>query len=44
MFVTAGPWAIGLRFLRDSTSALQRPNDWMQEVYPEAPPGQEGKR
>lgn len=44
MFVTAGPWAIGLRFRRDSTSALQRPNDWMQEVYPEAPPGQEGKR
>jgi hypothetical protein len=43
MFVTAGTWAVGLRFRRDSTSALQRVNDWMQEVYPEVPPGQEGK-
>lgn len=44
MFVTAGPWAIGLRFRRDSTSILQRANDWMQQVYPEVPPGAEGKR
>jgi hypothetical protein len=43
MFVTAGSWAIGLQFRRDSTSALQRTNDWMQEVYPEAAPGQETK-
>lgn len=43
MFVTAGSWAIGLQFRRDSTRALQRTNDWMQEVYPEAPPGQETK-
>lgn len=43
MFVTAGSWAIGLQFRRDSTKALQRTNDWMQEVYPEAPPGQETK-
>lgn len=43
MFVTAGPWAVGLQFRRDSTQALQRTNDWMQEVYPEAPPGQESK-
>lgn len=43
MFVTAGPWAIGLQFRRDSTKALQRTNDWMQEVYPEAAPGTETK-
>lgn len=43
MFVTAGPWAIGLQFRRDSTKALQRTNDWMQEVYPEAAPGTESK-
>ena len=44
MFVTAGTWAIGLRFRRDSASILQRANDWMQQVYPEVPPGKEGKR
>ncbi len=43
MFVTAGPWAVGLQFRRDSTQSLQRTNDWMQEVYPEAAPGQESK-
>jgi hypothetical protein len=43
LFVTAGPWAVGLQFRRDSTKALQRTNDWMQEVYPEAAPGQESK-
>jgi hypothetical protein len=43
LFVTAGTWAIGFRFRRDSTMALQRANDWMQEVYPERPLGQEGK-
>lgn len=43
MFVTAGTWAVGLRFRRDSTKALQRVNDWMQEVYPESTPGQEGR-
>lgn len=43
VFVTAGTWAVGLQFRRDSTMALQRTNDWMQEVYPEAPPGKEGK-
>lgn len=44
MFVTAGTWAVGLRFRRDSTKALQRVNDWMQEVYPESTPGQEGRK
>jgi hypothetical protein len=43
VFVTAGTWAVGLQFRRDSTVALQRANDWMQEVYPETAPGQEGK-
>lgn len=43
LFVNAGPWAVGLQFRRDSTKALQRTNDWMQEVYPERPPGQETK-
>jgi hypothetical protein len=43
IFVTAGTWAVGLQFRRDSTVALQRANDWMQEVYPESAPGQEGK-
>jgi hypothetical protein len=43
MFVTAGPWAIGFQFRRDSTQRLQRTNDWMQEVFPETPPGQESK-
>lgn len=44
MFVTAGTWAVGLRFRKDSTSSLERANDWMQEVYPEAAPGEEGRK
>ncbi len=44
MFVTAGTWAVGLRFRKDSTTALERVNDWMQEVYPEVAPGEEGKK
>jgi hypothetical protein len=44
MFVTAGPWAIAMRFRRDSLAPLQTTNDWMQQVYPEAPPGEEGKK
>lgn len=42
-FVNAGPWAIGFQFRRDSTQRLQRTNDWMQEVFPETPPGQESQ-
>ena len=30
-FVTAGEWAIGLQFRRDSTKSLER-MDWMQDV------------
>ena len=35
-FVTAGHWAIGLQFRRDSTQRLQR-MDWTQEVFAERP-------
>jgi len=33
-FLTAGDWAMGLRFRRDSTHALEQA-DWMQEVAPD---------
>lgn len=39
-FITAGEWAMGFRFRRDSTQALQRTEDWRQQVRNEAPPGQ----
>ena len=32
-FITAGEWAMGLHFRRDSTKRLER-LDWMQEVFP----------
>ena len=32
-FVTAGPWAVAIRFQRDSTKQLQT-MDWMQEIFP----------
>lgn len=32
MFVTAGMWAMGIQFRRDSTEALQRTQDWTQDV------------
>ena len=35
-FVTAGEWAIGLQFRRDSTQPLQK-MDWLQQVAPERP-------
>lgn len=31
-FVTAGDWAMGIRFRRDSLHALERAPDWMQTV------------
>ena len=43
MFVNAGTWAVGIQFRRDTTQALQRANDWMQEILPETPPGKESK-
>ena len=38
-FVTAGDWAMGIQFRRDSTKTLQRTLDWRQMVRNEAPPG-----
>ncbi len=39
-FPVAGDWAIGLQFRRDSTSKLERTQDWQQEVLPAPPLGQ----
>ena len=38
-FVTAGEWALGIEFRRDSTKALQRTLDWRQQVRNELAPG-----
>ena len=38
-FPLAGDWAVGLQFRRDSTTALQRTNDWIQTVLPPRPLG-----
>jgi len=43
MFVTAGDWAMGIQFRRDSTSALQRSEDWRQSVRNELPPSEEAR-
>ena len=41
MFLTAGEWAMSVQFRRDSTLALQRPeDDWRQTVRPAAEPGE----
>ena len=39
MFVTAGEWALGIQFRRDSTKVLQRTLDWRQAVRNEVAPG-----
>lgn len=39
MFVTAGEWAMGIQFRRDSTKVLQRTLDWRQTVLNERPTG-----
>ena len=39
MFVTAGEWALGIQFRRDSTQVLQRTLDWRQSVRNEVAPG-----
>ncbi len=40
MFVTAGDWAMNVQFRRDSTKALQKPdNDWRQTVNVAEEPG-----
>ncbi len=38
-FVTAGEWAMGVQFRRDSTKVLQRTGDWRQTVLNERPAG-----
>ena len=38
MFVTAGEWAMGIQFRRDSTLPLQRTHDWRQVVRNEIIP------
>lgn len=43
MFVNAGTWAVGFQFRSDTARALQRANDWMQEILPESAPGKETK-
>lgn len=40
-FATAGTWAMGIQFRRDSTQRLQRTNDWMQDVMQATEPGQD---
>ena len=37
-FVTAGEWALGIQFRRDSTLVLQRTLDWRQSVRNEQAP------
>jgi hypothetical protein len=40
MFITAGDWAMNVQFRRDSTKALQKPdNDWRQTVDVASEPG-----
>jgi hypothetical protein len=39
-FPVAGDWAIGMQFRRDSSSKLQRTEDWQQQVLPAPPIGQ----
>lgn len=39
MYVTAGLWAMGLQFRRDSTLPLQRTQDWTQQIRAANEPG-----
>lgn len=39
-FVTAGEWAMGVQFRRDSTMPLQQSLDWRQQVRRGTPPGE----
>jgi hypothetical protein len=38
-FITAGEWAMGIQFRRDSTKALQQTLDWRQMIRPATPLG-----
>jgi hypothetical protein len=42
LFVTAGTWAMGLQFRRDSTQALVRTEDWTWQVVAANEPGEFG--
>jgi hypothetical protein len=39
MFVTAGMWAMAVQFRRDSTQALQKTQDWTQDILSADEPG-----
>ena len=43
-FATAGPWAMGVQFRRDSSQKLQRTNDWMQDVLQATEPSQDAAK
>jgi len=38
-FITAGEWAMGIQFRRDSTKPLQQTLDWRQRIDPATPLG-----
>ena len=38
-FITAGEWAMGVQFRRDSTQPLQQSLDWRQMIRPATPLG-----
>lgn len=40
LFVTAGSWAMGIQFRRDSTQVLERTHDWMQDIRSADEPGE----
>jgi hypothetical protein len=40
LFVTAGTWAMGVQFRRDSTQVLERTEDWTQDVLTGDEPGE----
>ena len=39
-YVTAGPWAMGIQFRRDSTAVLERTQDWTQDIRTADEPGE----
>lgn len=39
MYVTAGLWAMGIQFRRDSTLPLQKTEDWTQQILAANEPG-----
>lgn len=43
LFITAGEWALGVQFRRDSTQGLQQSLDWRQLVRAQAPLGSDSK-